>query len=337
MTSRRFLLQHPPRVWGPLAVALISASLAGCGTQHTSATPLGITQPSSPLPMQAPNATTPPPSRAPQTEPPIGELLNVTGGDPPMPLDKYMTSMEDLKILAKARELASAACMQSLGFDEWTSGMAGVVPPSTFKEADFFEYLDPELAAKSGYPRNDETTQISDPQSQPKRAATKDEMNALRGNARTTASGKSVPSGGCLAEGRRKVHGAVSALPSDPRDLAIIARTSARNDSRVIKATAEWKNCTSAQGVTYDTPAVARLDIRWASRPADKPADAEERRVASIDAKCQQQTNLVAIYKTVRAAHEQQLLQVSEAKLQESQVTFRRWMETAKAVIAKGG
>jgi hypothetical protein len=92
----------------------------------------------------------------------------------------------------------------------------------------------------------------------------------------------------------------------------------------------------AGNGLNYDHVQAARHDLKWASRTAETPADAEERRVASIDAGCQQTVNIVGLYKTVRKAYEERLVAQHKARFAESKKIFEGWLANAREILAKG-
>ncbi|MGP3962207.1 hypothetical protein ACTWPT_40070 [Nonomuraea sp. 3N208] len=74
---------------------------------------------------------------------------------------------------------------------------------------------------------------------------------------------------------------------------------------------------------------------RWprSTRPS---GPAEEKRIAVVDAKCQAEVNLVGIYKTVRAAYEQRLLDENKSKISESKAIIDGWKKNAAAIMKTG-
>ncbi|MEV5408056.1 hypothetical protein AB0K60_04320 [Thermopolyspora sp. NPDC052614] len=272
-------------------------------------------------------------------EPVLDKILTIQDSrHVPMPLDPYLTPMEGIRLIDQARDVAVARCMRSLGFKDWTPDTIRTWRAEDYREHDLFEYLDPEDSTRSGYPRAAETAGRSETaESAPRHEPTVEERQAYEGSVARTASGRSVPQGGCAVVGDAEIRKDTRDLPADPRSLAVSSRSSALGDSRVRAAIGAWRSCMQRSGVTgYDHPVPAMNDPRWQSRAADEPASADEKRVAGADATCRTETNLVGIYKTVRSAYEQRLLERHKDKIEESREIFDVWVDNARRVIATG-
>ncbi|MEV4895901.1 hypothetical protein AB0K48_41695 [Nonomuraea sp. NPDC055795] len=249
-----------------------------------------------------------------------------------MPLDPYLTSAKDIQEIVTARAVGATACMRGLGFRKWPLDLSDPSMPGDDGETDVFEYLDPAVAAKEGYPTPSATVtpEIS------RHVPTRDELGAFSGKASKTKAGVAVPPGGCERQGDLKVFAGQPRLPADPRSLAVDSRSQAMTDSRVRKAIAGWKECVGGKGLAYDSPVVPAHDLRWVNRTAGTAAGEEEKRVAAIDATCRNEVNLVGVYKTVRAAYENILLTKNKAELDAAAPIFAQWLANARAVIKAG-
>lgn len=291
------------------------------------------TGPPSPSPSTSPSA--------PAKEPDTGPVLHISDAGPvPLPLDPYMVSMEDIKTLDRARDITAAACMRSLGFTQWDDDTIRTASPEDYNEYDFLEYIDPESASVSGYPRpaNSSKPPSADRPPAARHAPTPEEQRAYEGSSSTMlANGLKIPPGGCSGEASRKVNGRITELPVDPRSLAVDSRLSAMRDSRVRRALTEWSACMAEKGLKYGDPVILRNDPRWGSRPATSPAGEEEKRTAGVDAMCQREVNLVGVYKTVRAAYEKRLVDENREKLIAAKPVVRQWVDNARRLIANGG
>lgn len=329
-----------------LATTFLAAlTLAGCGNQHFQ--PVGaVSVENTPTPTDLatigpvtppPGSATPPPEARP-VEPSLGTIPRVANSERvPMPLDPYMTSMSDIKLIDTARDVGAAECMQKLGFREWTADTIRTSNAGDYKEADLFEYVDPREAAAQGYVRPKDTSSGTAAEVRQKsgRQPIKDELQAYNGTASQTSSKKAIPAGGCLRATETEIYGKGDRLPVDPRSLAVQSRFLAKQDSRVKKALSEWSACMTRNGLQYVDPLLSSRDQRWATRDAATPASDEEKRVAGVDAACQAEVNLIGVYKTVRAAYESRLLEENRAKLEAAKPIFEKWVENSKAIIAR--
>ncbi|KAA9380513.1 hypothetical protein F5972_05035 [Microbispora cellulosiformans] len=334
-------MPYNPRVLALSVLALVG-SVSGCGASVaavTGAEPQPVTSQSPALSELPP--TSGPPMATSTAEPSVGAIPHIRDARPvPMPLDRYMTAIDDVKRIDKARDIAAAECMRRLGFTNWTADTIRTWDPADYTEYDYVEYLDPDLAAKSGYPRpavGGASVSALREDGRRRHEPTKEERNAFEGGARQTAAGKAIPAGGCVEDASSRIHGGEARLPVDPRSLAVDSRLSALHDSRVREAFAAWSACMARHGLPYPDPVLLRNDPRWASREASEPAGEEERKTAFADATCQAEVNLVGVYKTIRAAYEQSLVEQNKTKLAEAGPVFEDWVDNAKALIESNG
>ncbi|MEU8319710.1 hypothetical protein AB0C33_15185 [Nonomuraea sp. NPDC048881] len=262
-----------------------------------------------------------------------------------MPLDTFMTSMNDIALIAKARSFAARDCMHSLGFKQWTADTVPMATTNTFKELDLVDYPDPATAAESGYPgitprqplQFDRKPAARSTPTRPDREG----IEVLMGRVAKTKSGLAVPSGGCLEAGDRKIRSADAEtapeeLAVDPRALAADAKFSALRDSRMQSANAAWSSCMEQKGLRYADPRAARSDPRWAGRKSEEPASEEEKRAAEADATCKQAVNLFGIYKALEAAYQKVQVGKHASALVDSTRVFKSWVENAQRIVAKG-
>ncbi|GAA3115732.1 hypothetical protein GCM10020001_039020 [Nonomuraea salmonea] len=288
---------------------------------------------------------TTPPERRPRPrlsggegEPALGAIPHIKDTTRvPMPLDSVLTPMSDIKLIDQARDVAAADCMNALGFKTWTAGTIRTWDPGEYREHDFFDYIDPAVAAESGYPRQAEVKDVSSTFAGTKHEPTAEERKAYEGSASKTAEGRTIPAGGCARHADEKLYGQQKKLPADPRALAVASRSRALGDSRVRAALASWQSCVRKAGVTaYQHPVTAQNDPKWQSRTQGTPASDEEKRIAALDAKCQDEVNLVGVYKAVRAAYEQRLLEENQSKFAETKAIVDVWTKNAAAILKSG-
>ncbi|MFF0308167.1 hypothetical protein ACFYSC_12100 [Streptosporangium sp. NPDC004379] len=342
--------KHTPALLAAGAVLAVTAGVAAAvnvtpaaQSAMAAASPApapGLTLDPDPLPTTGDVLPTPMPTESLGPEPsPIPEpALTAAPSDPglPMPLDPFMTSMDDIHTIDLAKDAAAARCMRSLGFSAWTDGVVRNWNPEDYIEADLIEPLDATATTRTGYPRTGPDPAVAAQAEQPEdqRAATPEEMEAYDGTLDRTASGADIPEGGCEASGAAEVLDGDPALVADPRLLADDASFLALEHSAVKQALAGWTTCMSGKGYGYDSPMSARNDMRWAERAADEPATAAEKQVAAADAACAQSTGLLATYRAAKRAYEEIMVADRRPALTESRQVFDGWVRRAEAVLA---
>ncbi len=328
---------------GAIAAVAGSIIIAGTGTavwasndppQNRALPPLGrsggLTASSTPHAV-SPNVKT-------SSEPPLGPVPAVTSGARiAMPLDPFMTSMSDLKLIDEAANLKARDCMRSLGFSTWTADIISTSKPDGYKDSDLLEYLDPAKAAKNGFPTTLVDKEDSSSREAPSTAKpSSDAIRAFTGSEPRTGSGRAIPRGGCNGEGSDQVRLGGADLPADPRALAATAKFAAKRDSRMQSSFKSWNTCMAQQGFHYNDPLSASNDPHWGLRKAATPAGVQEKKVAAADATCQEKINLVGTYKALEIAYQKRSVDQYRTELTAALATFNKWTARAKAILADG-
>lgn len=290
-------------------------------------------------PGSAPTAT---PSPTIPDEPPLGQIpvISRRGQHVPMPLDPYMTSMDDLKTIDDAVAISARDCMRSLGYTDWTTTTITNFQPGDYVEFDPLDYIDPVTVAKDGYPVAPNKKDSAGNSASDASAPTREEIAAFTGSGDTThavpKAGETVPPGGCDGQGEQQIYGSVQDLPADPRGLRMEGQDSAQGDSRMQQAFATWSACMKAANMSYDSPLDAQADSRWGSRDSTTPASTEEKQTAAADATCQQKINMAGTYTALQIAYQSRLVAGNKTQLDQSaQIFHDQWLANAKELLAK--
>lgn len=268
------------------------------------------------------------------TEPALATVLRLTSATPVhMPLDPYLTPLSQVRLLDAGEKVATANCMHSLGFRDWTASTVQTRVASDHGDVDFIDYLDPS-AAKGGYPAQDlsPTTRAQTGPMGPVRTPSQEEMQAYNGSKQLTAAGQKIPPGGCDKAGERAIVG-TETLKADPRSLESMARTNAIQDSRVVHAIATWSSCMASSGFHYHTPLDAQFYSPWSQRLPGTTASSQELKVGAADATCRIKTNLAGIYKSVEIAYQQRQLDMNKTAIETSLITFKGWVNRAHSIL----
>lgn len=320
----------------PISMILAAGLITGCEVAQAGGNEAQMV-PTPPV-APSPKGRFPGPPSKPVKEPKLGPIPKVTSAKHiPLPLDPYMTPMGDIHTIDLARDHATAQCMHSLGFSQWTDGTLRSWEPEDYVDADVLGYIDPASATRAGYPRAKISPQLEAAASRPqdRHTATPEEMKAYNGGAARTASGHAIPAKGCLGAAERSIYAQNQALPADPRALADEASNLAEQDSRVGRVLGRWVTCVARRGLDYDHPASARQDILWADRKAGAAASATEKRVAGIDAGCQREVNLIGVYIAAKKAYEQGMVAADSARLRDAKTIFWKWVANARTILAR--
>lgn len=103
-------------------------------------------------------------------------------------------------------------------------------------------------------------------------------------------------------------------------DIQADAWWAAQEDAHVIDAFAAWSACMARSGYEYEHPMDANDDPQWAT----EKASAAEITVAKVDVACKEQTNLVAIWSSAEAEHQEALVDEHEAALRDYVMELKR-------------
>ncbi|GAA4057452.1 hypothetical protein GCM10023065_02870 [Microbacterium laevaniformans] len=231
----------------------------------------------------------------------LGQVTDVrVGSDIVFPVDSYRMSPEDQNVVFLAEHKAMQSCMARFGesFD---------VPPQTVpaESHDYdrlFGVLDLAQAQSTGYHvvgdeilESGEGAGIAE-----KDASSLDERAldiAMGDGSDREINGQTVPAGGCISEARSITGDDGSSQALLESTVAYGLRQSDR-DPRVLAAFRSWSECMKANGFTYETPAAAINDPKWAT----SKASAAEIQVAASDVNCKLSTGLTGLRVAVASA-----------------------------------
>ena len=241
-------------------------------------------------------------------------------------------------------------CMVRLGFDDlkdldidplpaWPQRPAGTGVFTAFGYSDDelrYGIQDPEQAARYGY----RAAAARYRRNHAEKKWTLSQHLALTGefigDDPKTVHGHRIPRRGCLGEADRAIYGS---NPQDRRNPVLELKSKSlqqgMKDPVWKKADQAWSSCMRKAGYDYATPRDAQigedrereeLEERLSARPQDPDApSALEKRTATADARCKQQTGYVRSVHAVDVRIQNQLIATNRAKLEKQ----RRWNRDA--------
>jgi hypothetical protein len=240
-----------------------------------------------------------------------------------LPLDPYLASPRDRRLLAAAHAKLAVACMRRFGLDLPDSTPTGAMPPEG--NQDRYGPADLQQVRVHGY---------HIPGFAPTRSPAEPELSAaqqamLTGVGARQYAGQTVPEGGCAGEARRML--AAGARP--PEDHGLAERLSvdsygrSRHDRRVRAVFGAWSACMRRTGFGYTDPMQANDDPAFQT---ERPS-ASEIAVATADVACKQAVGLVGVWAAVEADYQRRALDRHREELQ----VIRRWLETQRRTAAR--
>ncbi|GAA2661394.1 hypothetical protein [Streptomyces vastus] len=287
-----------------------------------------------------------------QADPPASDARPTSSDDPRFsPLAAYDMSDDESRTVGEARWTLAKECMARLGFDSlknldtdpvpaWPQRPAntGVLALISYSLDDFrYGIQDPGQAARYGYRAVEAECKRRYPE---KRKWTLSEYLALTGEFAVddskTVHGHRIPKRGCLGEADRTIYGTSPLDRKDPvLDLETKSLEQGMRDPAWKKADQAWSACMRKAGYRYATPEDAATDPdrdrqERKERRADPHYDpnepsALEKKTATADARCKQQTGYVRTVHAIDVRIQNQLLAKNRKKLEEQ----RRWNHDA--------
>ncbi|MGY0234816.1 hypothetical protein [Longispora urticae] len=310
-------------VWTVMVAAVAIAVATGCSPQSDPApTGDGKAAPLSPLPggepaLDASVVATADPNRVDQ------------------PLGAYVVNNNTLKMFRRASALVRDKCMKDFGFQPefgWQEEAAAEQTDWTTR----YGLWKAEDAAAHGYWS---TTASTGKQSFGMPYITEAATGVWQGTVQTYL-GKAVPPGGCNGEAIRAVFG-TSTPPQDDMvgpTLFKESLTRARQDSRVVKLSEQWRTCMKTAGFDYPDP-MAPFDAWSTKRGNDKRnavISAEEKKAASADVACKASTKLFGTTLAADVAYQKVLVDRNVTALRASITLYDPYVDRASKIIAAG-
>ncbi|WP_406124244.1 hypothetical protein [Streptomyces sp. NBC_00989] len=239
-----------------------------------------------------------------------------------LPLDKYLLTADEQKIISQAREALIKKCMTRLGAQyEPTEQEAS---PEIGNNERRYGLNDIELAKESGY-------HLPGLDQQPSENYSKTILKLLRGGI-DTYKGVSVPAKGCLGEAQGELN-EVKTQESlqGAQDLNVKSYQESQKDPAVIAAFKEWSKCMNAAGHKYTDPIAAINDKEFST---SKPGE-HERKVAVADVLCKEKVNIISIWSSVESTYQMSLIKENSRGLEEGENAKLRTIGVANLAISK--
>ncbi|MER6438644.1 hypothetical protein ABT275_20140 [Streptomyces sp. NPDC001185] len=237
-----------------------------------------------------------------------------------LPIAAYEYSAAQERLIAKARDGLTRACMRRFGLDYHPADAA--VPEAPTSSDRRYGISDPREAERYGYHL------APSPRTVPV-ASTDPSYPVLYGTA-ATYHGKEVPKGGCGAEAVRtweKQRPATEAADV-ARDIAINGFNKSLSDPSVIKATRAWASCMKGQGFPYPSPLSPPHDF-----DLDTPSVSdEERKVAVADLSCKERTDLLKIWSGAESRIQRADIEANKGRLARLSEEHREVAEFARSI-----
>lgn len=235
-----------------------------------------------------------------------------------LPIARYSLTDEEAVLLSRAERRLIGACMKRYGlpYEEAT-----VDPPGLSDRR--YGLADRVEAQNSGYHPPEFTGNETVKQAQ-------ESMPVLMGQV-SSYQGKPVPSGGCVEEAGRRVQGAPA--PQDAVQAATeISRSSfeeSRSDPGVRKVVSAWSQCMKSKGYSYPSPADSA-----AAFVEKAEVTREEKRAATADVSCKDETGLIDIWLRVETRIQEEELMPRRELLSVLEKRHRQQVEGATAILS---
>ncbi|MHA6760849.1 hypothetical protein [Streptacidiphilus sp. PAMC 29251] len=267
------------------------------------------------------------------------------------PLDSYLETNSQVDEFTQAQNLLISRCMKTFGFDYTPEGLTVGNQPAGSANSRKYGLTDAVSAATYGY-RNpvtapakpvqpslsaNETLALSGPavaiSAMP---MSLEEEQAAAASAKAKAgspsvNGAAIPVGGCSRESFLQLYapkkGAVDI--EFATGLAMDSFTRAEQDSRVVKAIADWSSCMAASGYHSTHPVSPQQDLGLTEATFSSPKAID---AAKKDVACKQKVNLVGIWYTVEVAYQKRVVEQNAQTLAQARTEMDERIKLADSL-----
>jgi hypothetical protein len=265
----------------------------------------------------------PPSPPAVTASPSVSNLNNAS-----LPLDRYLTTVDEYIELDYASKLMTTECMKRFGI-KWNPGERlqlkisrdrtndlGLVNEAQAARLGY--HMDPALYSKRDKSYNGEVSDATG--------------LVLMGDRDGTAGRKDIPEGGCTNEGYRKI-GWKKDDDQWLQELTNDAKIRSFADKRAVKLVSAWSTCMRKSGYRYDTPDDANNDQRW-WKDEDAPATSAEKNTAVADVRCKKKLNYLGTMTAILVAYQQQIVEGNLERVEAVRRDTQNALKTAAKVLS---
>lgn len=272
-----------------------------------------------------------------------------SANDKPLPLDPYLVNPSQQATIDAAYAKSISRCMARFGFDyrppAQTPGPRDSDAPVTRIDGRYGSQS-AELMAKWGYHPEGGIPESRPPSEEPAREMSHDMVVAGRGTSDPqkafgpggqVINGETVPRRGCMGEGIEELTGSTEGTLYDPQiaiDLKLRTLYASQQDARTQAAFAKWSRCMRTRGFDYEDPLAAGGDPEWRKSPRPTP---RELKVATADAACRHEHNVVGVWYAVDHAHQETAVAENAAALAGVKAGLESKMRAARRVLDDTG
>jgi hypothetical protein len=244
-----------------------------------------------------------------------------------LPIERYLLSPDQIRILDRARLDLIDQCMTRFGF-RYVVKLPDLVGRQNLTDRRY-GVTDARFAATNGYglgagdpshqvrPREPRLTPVA--------------RTVLFGRGQSTVKGVRVPSEGCLGEANAVLAQSAppGAKPELGQKLSLASFEKSQQDSRVRRAFGAWSGCMAASGYHYTDP------LQPAADPELEAASvAVGAKVAGLDIACKKRTNLVGIWYAVESAYLNRMIKENQPALDVTKRSFDAQLRAASSAQA---
>ena len=250
--------------------------------------------------------------------------LDRARGQVVLPLEEYQATVEELNITQRASQGILRECLNRRGH----AGLAPAADATTLGLDRPYGLWLPEKAAQEGFtPSQDQSAPPPGEWSDESDPSFNAAYDACRGEIGSQMDAVSIPEA-ALSGGL-------------PGELSTKAYNSASATDAWKTAREEWKACLRTHGLTPRdgedawTSAEAQQILQASEDgPADPARKKEEIRIASIEASCNEQTQLTQRLGDIEASYQAPLIKQNEAALQDVKAETAKHVDAARAYLA---
>ncbi|MEU2631091.1 hypothetical protein, partial [Kitasatospora sp. NPDC007106] len=286
------------------------------------------------------------PPTAPVTPPPVSATPTLaSANDKPLPLDAYLLNPQQASEVAKAQQELVSRCMKRFGFTYKPPGSADQQRDSDAPASRVdgrYGHQSAALMAKWGYHPEGGIRATPDvpgggwtttPEMAAAERGVSDPKQRL-GPGGQVVNGQTVPEHGCVGESVKQLTGAVNGRVGDAQtadDIKFSTLKNSQEDARTRAVFARWSQCMKGSGYDYPDPLAAVGDPEW--RKTALPTEREVR-VATADAACRAEYNVVGVWYAVDYAYQEQAIKANAPAMAAARAALETQVRAAARALA---
>ncbi|MFE9913192.1 hypothetical protein [Streptomyces clavifer] len=240
-----------------------------------------------------------------------------------LPIEDYLLSTDESRLLEEASSVITSRCMKDLGYN-YREGSTRKSGPASLTDRRY-GITNIQTAKAYGY-------HLPMPAVAEQPPLSSDGQAALNGRTQTSKlNGKAVPYGGCLGEANRSltVEG-MRGASNIALEINVKSYQASEKDTKVKASMKKWSACMRASHRNYQDPLAAANDPKFAG----PSPEAKEKQVAVDDIKCKEKVHFAETWFSVEKEYQRSMIAKNLRELADAKRSKTVQLENARGILA---